>query len=170
MNPAWLTTWTTPEEDGKVTLSNAYNYTDFENYVLIKDYEVVTTSVDIAIVFNRKHSTIIKYIRQLFRMPYLSRDLQLLKALQCFTYRNQNDIFEAYYVNRYGFDLIVSGIVHKNKPVLWGKYVKAFYQKQDQLNLMIEHMSETERFGASSLLSIKELQVQWQYNRIWCNT
>ena len=97
----------------------------------IKNDEAVTTSLQIAEVFKKRHTHILDKIHQI-----LNHSAE--KAAQCFKQASYKDASGRtnlmYYINRDGFVFLVMGFTGKKADEWKWKYIDAFNQMEEYIN------------------------------------
>lgn len=97
----------------------------------IKNDEAVTTSLQVADVFGKRHTHVLDKIGQLINEPKIG----LVEMFKKSTYTDaKGERRPMYYINRDGFSLLVMGFTGK-KALEWKlKYIEAFNQMESYIN------------------------------------
>ena len=97
----------------------------------IKNDEAVTTSLQVADVFGKRHTHVLDKIGQLINEPKIG----LVEMFKKSTYTDaKGERRPMYYINRDGFSLLVMGFTGK-KAIEWKlKYIEAFNQMESYIN------------------------------------
>ncbi|WP_017797604.1 phage regulatory protein [Oceanobacillus kimchii] len=120
-----------------------------KDLVFIKDKEVVTDSLTIAEVFNKRHDNVIKDIRNL----ECSEDFSLLNFKESL-YQNRGKDYPMYYISQDGFSFLVMGYTGKIAAQFKEKYITEFRRMEKKLNAP-KVLSEKEQLIASMELSLQ---------------
>jgi Rha family phage regulatory protein len=103
-----------------------------EELVIMHDQQAVTTSLQVAKVFNKKHKHVIEAINNKIQSAENSADYQ--KMFVAGTYKDlQGRTYPMYYMNRDGFTFIAFGFTGKKADEFKLKYINAFNQMEKQL-------------------------------------
>lgn len=97
----------------------------------IKNDEAVTTSLQVADVFHKRHDTVLRSIENLVSE---SENTKLWFHRSTYKTEGNNKTYPMYYMNRDGFSLLVMGFTGK-KALDWKiKYIEAFKQMESYIN------------------------------------
>lgn len=103
-----------------------------EELVIMRDRQAVTTSLQVAKVFNKKHKHVIEAINNKIQSAENSADYQ--KMFVVGTYKDsQGRTYPMYYMNRDGFTFIAFGFTGAKADQFKLKYIDAFNQMEKQL-------------------------------------
>lgn len=103
-----------------------------EELVIMRDQQAVTTSLQVAKVFNKKHKHVIEAINNKIQSAENSADYQ--KMFVVGTYKDsQGRTYPMYYMNRDGFTFIAFGFTGAKADQFKLKYIDAFNQMEKQL-------------------------------------
>ena len=103
-----------------------------EELVIMRDRQAVTTSLQVAKVFNKKHKHVIEAINNKIQSAENSADYQ--KMFVVGTYKDsQGRTYTMYYMNRDGFTFIAFGFTGAKADQFKLKYIDAFNQMEKQL-------------------------------------
>ena len=103
-----------------------------EELVIMRDRQAVTTSLQVAKVFNKKHKHVIEAINNKIQSAENSADYQ--KMFVVGTYKDsQGRTYPMYYMNRDGFTFIAFGFTGAKVDQFKLKYIDAFNQMEKQL-------------------------------------
>ncbi|WP_165929361.1 Rha family transcriptional regulator [Limosilactobacillus reuteri] len=103
-----------------------------EELVIMRDRQAVTTSLQVAKVFNKKHKHVIEAINNKIQSAENSADYQ--KMFVAGTYKDsQGRTYPMYYMNRDGFTFIAFGFTGAKADQFKLKYIDAFNQMEKQL-------------------------------------
>ncbi|MDV8945867.1 Rha family transcriptional regulator [Limosilactobacillus reuteri] len=103
-----------------------------EELVIMRDRQAVTTSLQVARVFNKKHKHVIEAINNKIQSAENSADYQ--KMFVVGTYKDsQGRTYPMYYMNRDGFTFIAFGFTGAKADQFKLKYIDAFNQMEKQL-------------------------------------
>lgn len=103
-----------------------------EELVIMRDRQAVTTSLQVAKVFNKKHKHVIEAINNKIQSAENSADYQKMFAVG--TYKDsQGRTYPMYYMNRDGFTFIAFGFTGAKADQFKLKYIDAFNQMEKQL-------------------------------------
>lgn len=103
-----------------------------EELVIMRDRQAVTTSLQVAKVFNKKHKHVIEAINNKIQSAENSADYQ--KMFVVGTYKDsQGRTYPMYYMNRDGFTFIAFGFTGTKADQFKLKYIDAFNQMEKQL-------------------------------------
>jgi Rha family phage regulatory protein len=96
----------------------------------IKNDEAVTTSLQVAEFFHKRHDTVLRSIEGL-----LSENTKLWFQKSTYKTKGNNKTYPMYYINRDGFSLLAMGFNGK-KALEWKiKYIEAFNQMESYITL-----------------------------------
>ena len=103
-----------------------------EELVIMRDRQAVTTSLQVAKVFNKKHKHVIEAINNKIQSAENSADYQ--KMFVAGTYKDsQGRTYPMYYMNRDGFTFIAFGFTGAKADQFKLKYIDAFNRMEKQL-------------------------------------
>ena len=103
-----------------------------EELVIMRDRQAVTTSLQVAKVFNKKHKHVIEAINNKIQSAENSADYQ--KMFVVGTYKDSKGrTYPMYYMNRDGFTFIAFGFTGAKADQFKLKYIDAFNQMEKQL-------------------------------------
>ena len=103
-----------------------------EELVIMRDRQAVTTSLQVAKVFNKKHKHVIEAINNKIQSAENSADYQ--KMFVVGTYKDsQGRTYPMYYMNRDGFTFIAFGFTGAKADQFKLKYIDAFNRMEKQL-------------------------------------
>ena len=99
--------------------------------IYLKNDEAVTTSLQVAEVFHKRHDTVLRSIENLVSE---SENTKLWFHRSTYKTEGNNKSYPMYYMNRDGFSLLVMGFTGK-KALDWKiKYIEAFKQMESYIN------------------------------------
>ena len=100
----------------------------------IKNDEAVTTSLEVAEVFRKQHTKVIRAIENLLEGIPKNGDTPKMFQKAWYIHPQNNQKYSVYYMNRDGFSLLVMGFTGK-KALEWKlKYIEAFNQMENYIN------------------------------------
>ena len=99
--------------------------------IYLKNDEAVTTSLQVAEVFHKRHDTVLRSIENLVSE---SENTKLWFHRSTYKTEGNNKSYPMYYMNRDGFSLLVMGFTGK-KALDWKiKYIEAFKQMESYIH------------------------------------
>lgn len=102
--------------------------------VYLKKNEAMTTSLQVAEVFEKQHTKVIRAIENIIKGLPQNGDTPKLFSKSYYTHPQNNQKYPIYYMNRDGFSLLVMGFTGK-KALEWKlKYIEAFNQMEQYIN------------------------------------
>lgn len=98
--------------------------------VIMKNHQAVTTSLQVAESFERKHKNVIQTIVNL-----VAENSAVKKFFKKSTYENRGKQYPMYYMNRDGFTLLVMGFTGQRAMEFKLKYIDAFNKMEEAIRL-----------------------------------
>lgn len=109
-----------------------YNEQNVQNLVSIQDKKVVTTSLQVAQAFEKKHKHVIEAIETKLQSAEISAHLQKMFSVgEYLDSRNRKQ--KIYYMNRDGFAFIAFGFTGEKADEFKLAYIEAFNRMEDYL-------------------------------------
>lgn len=104
-----------------------YNEQNVQNLVSIQDKKIVTTSLQVAQTFEKKHKNVIQAIENLVA------EKSAAKFFSEGTYENRGKKYPLFYMNRDGYSLLAMGFTGNESLKFKLAYIEAFNRMEDYL-------------------------------------
>src|SRR5690625_1280121 len=126
--------------------------------VFVKDKKVVTDSLTVAEVFNKRHDRVLQDIRNL----NCSKEFSLHHFVES-SYKNSvGREYPQFIISEQGFSLLVMGYTGKNAMHFKEQYINEFHKMREQLKNNVHVLNEKQSLIQSMKLTIETAEKQDQ--------